>query len=133
VNTRRNAPEQPLPGSVQGGPSDEALIAATRRGVFLLCLWLAPWGSGTVLAQPSPSDIIAGTVIQIDGERGTVTLRHAPIAHLYLPAATTTFRYFHPALVLRIRVGDAIVFRADRYDGTLRLTAAFPAPPGAAR
>ena len=108
-------------------------MSATRRRMLLLCLWLAPWGSGNVLAQASESDVIAGTVIRIDGERGTVTLRHAPIAHLHLPAATTTFRYFNPAIVIRIRVGDIIVFRADRYDGILRLTAAFPAPPGAAR
>lgn len=108
-------------------------MPATRRRMLLLCLWLAPWGSGEVLAQPSASDVIAGTVIQIDGERGTVTLRHAPIAHLHLPAATTTFRYFNPAVVIRIRVGDAIVFRADRYDGNLRLTAVLPAPWGAAK
>lgn len=107
---------------------------ATRRRIILLSLSLAPWGSGKVLAQvPSASDAIVGTVIRIDGERGTVTLRHAPIAHLYLPAATTTFRYFNPAIVIRIRAGDAIVFRADRYDGTLRLTAALPVPPGTAR
>ncbi len=111
----------------------ESDMRATRRTMLLLCLWLETWGAGKVLAQASPSDIIAGTIIQIDGERGTVTLRHAPIAHLRLPAATTTFRYFNPALVTRIRVGDAIFFRADRYDGSLRLTAALRAPLGAAR
>lgn len=108
-------------------------VPAMRRRTLVLCLWLVPWGPGKVFAQASATDLIGGTVIGIDGERGTVTLRHAPIAHLHLPAATTTFRYFNPALVIRIRVGDAIVFRADRYDGLLRLTAAIPAPPGAAR
>lgn len=50
-----------------------------------------------------------------------------------LPAATTTFRYFNPAVVIRIRVGDAIVFRADRYVGSLWLMVVPPAPSGAAR
>ena len=106
---------------------------ALRRRTLLLCLGLAPWGSGKVLAQASTSDLIAGTVIRIDGERGTVTLRHAPIAHLHLPATTTTFRYFNPALVVRIKVDDGVAFRADRYDGTLRVTAIFPAGSGAPR
>ena len=72
-------------------------------------------------------------VIWIDGERGTVTLRHALIAHLYLAAATTTFRCFNPAVVIHIRVGDAIVFRAARFDGNLRLTGIVPTPSGGAK
>lgn len=123
----------PAPDSHRAAWHSERELPATRRKMLVLCLGLGPWASGMVLAQASASDLIAGTVIRIDGERGTVTLRHAPIAHLHLPAATTTFRYFNPALVVRIRVGDAIVFRADRYDGLLRLTAAIPAPPGAVR
>ncbi|WP_298856803.1 copper-binding protein [uncultured Aquimonas sp.] len=123
----------PAPESDAAAWHGVCAVPALRRRTLLLCLGLAPWGSGRVLAQASTSDLIAGTVIRIDGERGTVTLRHAPIAHLHLPATTTTFRYFNPALVVRIRVGDAIVFRADRYDGSLRLTAAIPAPPGAVR
>ena len=123
----------PAPESDAAAWHSDCAVPALRRRTLPLWLWLAPWGSGKVLAQASASDLIAGTVIRIDGERGTVTLRHAPLAPLPLPAATTTFRYFNPALVVRIRVGDAIVFRADRYDGNLRLTAAIPAPPGAAR
>ncbi len=108
-------------------------MSATRRSLALLCLSLASWGSGKVFAQASSSDVIAGTVVKIDGERGTATLRHASIAHLHLPAATTSFRYFNPALVVRIRVGDRVAFRADRYDGTLRVTAIFLAESGAPR
>ena len=108
-------------------------MSPTRRSVALFCLSLVSWGSGKVFAQASSSDVIAGTVVNIDGERGTVTLRHTPIAHLHLPATTTTFRYFNPALVVRIKVDDGVAFRADRYDGTLRVTAIFPAGSGAPR
>ena len=45
--------------------------------------------------------------------RGTITLRHEFIAHLHLPT-TTTFRHVDPRLVLGIRDGDRVRFRADR-------------------
>lgn len=108
-------------------------MSPTRRSVALSCLGLAAWQSGKAFAQALSSDVIGGTVIKIDGERGTVTLRHAPITHLHLPATTTTFRYFNPSLVLRIKVGDGVAFRADRYDGSLRVIAIFPAGSGAPR
>lgn len=77
-------------------------------------------------AQPSAADFISGEIVKIDAEQGKVTLRHEPIAHLHLPATTTTFRYVDPRVVLRTKDGDRIRFRADRYDGTLRLVAVFP-------
>ncbi len=83
------------------------------------------------LAQPSAADFIGGEVVKIDAEQGTVRLRHDPIAHLHLPATTTTFRYVDPRLILRIKDGDRIRFRADRYDGTLRLVAVVPMGAGA--
>ena len=78
------------------------------------------------LAQPSAADWIAGEIVKIDSERGTVTIRHSAIAHLHLPAATTIFRYVDPVVVLRIKPGDRIRFRSDRYDGTLRLVNVVP-------
>lgn len=78
------------------------------------------------VAQPSPSDLIAGEITQISAERGTITLRHAAIAHLHLPATTTVFHYVDPKLILRIKEGDRVRFRVDRYEGALRLTAVSP-------
>ena len=92
----------------------------------LAALWLEPG-----MAQPSAADFIGGEVVKIEAERGTVRLRHDPVAHLHLPATTTTFRYVDPRLVLRIKEGDRIRFRADRYDGTLRLVAVVPLGAGA--
>lgn len=123
----------PAPDRQNAFPTRRDISPTRRRSVALFCLGLVSWESGKVFAQASPLDVIGGTVIKIDGERGTVTLRHAPIAHLHVPTTTTTFRYFNPSLVVRIRVGDGVAFRADRYDGTLRVTAIFPAGSGAPR
>ena len=83
---------------------------------------------GRSLAQPSAADWIGGEIVKINAEQGTVTIRHTSIGHLYLPAATTTFHYVDPSVILRIKNGDRVRFRADRYDGTLRLVAVLPVP-----
>jgi Cu/Ag efflux protein CusF len=56
-------------------------------------------------------------------ERATVELQHDPIPYLRLPAKRTIFRYHNPSVVLRVRDGDRVIFRADRYDGVLVVTA----------
>ena len=107
--------------------------APMHRRLVMQCLAMALWWSGRAAAQSSEADFIAGTVVKIDAERGTVLLRHAAIAHLHLPAATTSFRYFHPSLITRIKDNDLVRFRADRYDGGLRLLAVVPMGPASAR
>lgn len=87
---------------------------------------LAVSGFSRSFAQPSPSDFIAGKITSISAEQGTVTLQHPAVAYLHLPAATTVFHYVDPRLILRVKEGDRVRFRADRYEGTLRLTAIFP-------
>lgn len=96
----------------------------------LLIGWFGSPLVGQALAQPSALDFIAGTVVRINAEQGTVTLRHDPIVHLHLPAAATVFHYIDPALITRLKEGDAIRFRADRFEGTLRLVAVLPLGAG---
>lgn len=79
--------------------------------------------AGLSFAEPSATDFIAGEIVKIDAERGEVTLRHEPIAHLHLPAKTTIFHYVDARVILRARAGDKVRFRADRFEGTLRVTA----------
>lgn len=89
--------------------------------LFFGCVTATIVGRG--YAQPSAADFIAGEIIKIDAERAEVTLRHEPIAHLHLPARTTIFHYVDARLILRVKAGDKIRFRADRFEGILRLTA----------
>lgn len=113
-------------------PASSSFSRSWWRSVLgLLAAVVALSWPAAATAQSSPADLVGAVVVRIDGERGTVTLRHEPVPALHLPAATTTFRYIDPRLILRIRDGDSIRFRADRIDGSLRLIAVWPAPPGA--
>lgn len=88
--------------------------------------WLAGSAMGLLAGRcfgQSAADFVAGEIVKINAEQGTVTLRHDPVARLYLPAATTTFRYVDPRLITRARDGDRVRFRIDRVDGDLRLVA----------
>lgn len=109
--------------SMPNNQNVECMNMVRRRDMasFLACL--TTMISTQVWAQASANDFIGAVVVKIDLEGGTVTLRHEPVAHLHLPATTTTFRYVDPRVVLRIRDGDRVRFRADRYEGTLRLIA----------
>lgn len=73
--------------------------------------------------DPSAHDWIAGQIASIDHEAGKITLQHAPIPYLHLPAATSTFRYVESKWLIGRRAGDRVRFRADRIDLALRMTA----------
>lgn len=101
------------------------------RFALTCCLFgigTAPLG-GAALAQ-SPADFALGEVVKISAEQGTVSLRHEPIAQLRLPASTSTFRCVDPRLITRVKDGDKVRFRVDRYDGNLRLVAMVPLGAG---
>jgi Cu/Ag efflux protein CusF len=98
-------------------------IISRRHQLLLLCGYLAPGFAGRSHAQPSAIDFIAGEIVKIDAERGEVTLRHEPIAHLHLPARSTVFHYVDARVIIRAKAGDKVRFRADRFEGTLRVTA----------
>ena len=91
-----------------------------KRLLVVTCLTLLP--GARLLAQPSATDFLAGQILKIDLEAARITLRHGPIAHLSLPAGTTSFRYFESRWVIGRRPGDRVLFRADRFDLALRLT-----------
>jgi Cu(I)/Ag(I) efflux system protein CusF len=88
---------------------------------------LLPALAPAAFAEASARDLIAASIVRIDAERGTVTLRHAPIAHLHLPGGTTVFRYVDSRIIIGRRDGDSVFFRADRVDMTLTVTMIIPA------
>lgn len=76
-----------------------------------------------VQAEPSANDWISGQIVKIDYEAGKITLQHAPIPYLHLSQGTTTFRYIESKWLIGRSAGDRVLFRADRIDLTLRMTA----------
>lgn len=65
-------------------------MISRRHQLVFLSGYIALGLAGRSHAQPSATDLIAGEIVKIDAQRGEVTLRHEPIAHLHLPARTTS-------------------------------------------
>jgi Cu/Ag efflux protein CusF len=71
---------------------------------------------------------VAGEVVKIDKPGARVTLKHAGIKHLDMPAMSVSFRVRDVKLLDDLVVGDRIRFVADRIDGQYTVTAISKAP-----
>ena len=69
-----------------------------------------------------PADYADGEVRKIDKEAGKVTIKHGPLANLDMPGMTMVFRVKDPAMLDRMKTGDAIKFKADKVDGNYTVT-----------
>lgn len=76
----------------------------------------AQGGQGQQLAQSSPApaagDMTDGEVRRVDKEGGKLTLRHADIKSLDMPAMTMVFQVKDKAMLEKLKTGDKIRFRA---------------------
>jgi Cu(I)/Ag(I) efflux system periplasmic protein CusF len=69
------------------------------------------------------AELAEGEVRKIDKETNKLTLRHAEIKSLDMPAMTMVFRVAEPALLSQVKVGDKIRFRAEKQAGGYVVTA----------
>tara|TARA_R110001592_G_scaffold203762_1_gene453663 strand:+ start:271 stop:573 length:303 start_codon:yes stop_codon:yes gene_type:complete len=79
----------------------------------------APLTGHPVLAQTAP---IEGEVKKINESAGKITLKHGPITNLDMGAMTMVFRVTDPEMLKSVKVGDKVVFEANRVDGAITVT-----------
>lgn len=70
----------------------------------------------------APASLTEGEVRKVDKEAGKVTLRHAPIESMGMPAMTMVFRVADPKMLERLKEGERIRFSAARLNGAITLT-----------
>lgn len=76
-----------------------------------------------VAAAPAFAQTIDGEVRKVDKGQAKLTLKHAPIAHLEMPAMTMVFRVADPRMLESLKEGDKVRFAADRVNGAFTVTA----------
>ena len=74
-------------------------------------------------ASAAVGEMTDGEVRKIDKEAGKLTLRHADIKSLDMPAMTMVFQVKEPALLDKVKVGDKVRFRAEKAGGAFVVTA----------
>lgn len=73
-------------------------------------------------AQASATaELVDGEVKKIDKDAGKMTLRHAELKHLNMPAMSMVFRVKDPAMLDQVKTGDKVRFAADRVNGAVTI------------
>jgi Cu(I)/Ag(I) efflux system periplasmic protein CusF len=67
-------------------------------------------------------ELTQGEVRKVDTAASKVTIKHGDIKNLDMPAMTMVFQVRDPALLAKVKAGDAVRFHAERGDGTYIVT-----------
>ena len=88
---------------------------------------LTPW-LATAASEPAAtrqpaaaSGYTDGELKKIDIDQSKITIKHGPIDNLGMPGMTMVFRA-DPAVLAQFKAGDLVRFKADRVDGSLKVT-----------
>jgi Cu(I)/Ag(I) efflux system protein CusF len=95
-----------------------ALLIATATGLHAQTQPAASQAA----SSPKTAAMTEGEVRKIDKAAEKVTLRHAPIDNLGMPAMTMVFRVADPKMLDTLKEGDKIRFSADRLNGAITVT-----------
>jgi Cu(I)/Ag(I) efflux system protein CusF len=81
--------------------------------------------TGVVLASlliPAAALAVEGEVKKINESEGKITIKHGPIENLEMGAMQMVFRVSDPAMLTSVKVGDKVIFEADRVNGAITIT-----------
>ncbi len=80
-------------------------------------------------AKPAQAmtDMVDGEVRKVDKDARKITLRHAEIKKLDMPAMTMVFQVKDPAMLDKVKAGDKVKFKAEGTGGALTVTEIEPA------
>lgn len=82
---------------------------------LMIAAMIAVTGSPAAFA----TEYTKGVVKKVDMKAGKVTIIHEELIKLDMPAMTMVFRTAEPAMLEKMKEGDAIEFVADRVKGKL--------------
>lgn len=98
-----------------------AVILAAALGGLTPWLATAATEPATALQPAAASGYTDGELKKIDVEQNKMTIKHGPIDNLGMPGMTMVFKA-DPAVVAKFKAGDLVRFKADRVDGSLKVT-----------
>jgi Cu(I)/Ag(I) efflux system protein CusF len=85
-----------------------------------LLQWLATGLSVAALAAPALAQSLPqaqGEVRKVDKAAGKISLKHGEIKNLDMPPMSMVFQVQDPALLNKVKLGDKVLFTADKIDG----------------
>ena len=84
----------------------------------------APTQAPGAAAKPAQAmtEMVEGEVRKVDKDARKITLRHAEIKQLDMPAMTMVFPVKEPAMLDKVKAGDKVKFKAETVGGKLTVT-----------
>ena len=73
-------------------------------------------------AANADGEVTRGEVTKIDEAQAKLTIQHGPIKKFNMDAMEMVFKAADPAMVKAVKVGDKIVFHADKVNGQMTVT-----------
>ena len=99
-----------------------------RFNALLAAAALAAAGMAHASTHVSAKDDFAqGEVRKVDKAGGKVTIKHGALPSVDMPPMTMAFRVKDPAMLDKVKQGDAIRFRVQKIDGNYTVTEIKPA------
>ncbi|MET0855608.1 MAG: copper-binding protein [Telluria sp.] len=95
---------------------------------FAVCLFALALSAGAAQAQePQPAAEVAAPltqaeVVKVDKDAGKITIKHAAIENLKMPAMTMAFKVADAAMLEQVRIGDKVAFYAEKVNGAFTVT-----------
>ena len=82
----------------------------------------APAQAAAAKPAQAMTDMVAGEVRKVDKDARKITLRHAEIKQLDMPAMTMVFQVKDPAMLDKVKAGDKVKFKAENAGGAMTVT-----------
>ena len=104
-----------------------AMAAATLPLSVLSAAHVAAPMASPGASAPAAVDMTDAEVRKVDKESGKLTLKHAAIKDLDMPAMTMVFQVKDKAMLDKLQAGDKVKFKAINDSGKFTVTAIQPA------
>ena len=75
-----------------------------------------------VKVTQAPADMTDGEIRKVDLDAKKITIRHAPIQSMDMPAMTMVFQVKDPAMLDKVKAGDKVKFKAEKTGGAFTIT-----------
>jgi Cu(I)/Ag(I) efflux system periplasmic protein CusF len=106
-----------------------ALLAGTSYS-FAASHAGAPSPMGDVkseLPMAASADMADGEIRKVDMDNKKITIKHGEIKNLDMPGMTMVFQVKDPAMLITVKTGDKVRFKAEKSGGAIVVTEIQPA------
>jgi Cu/Ag efflux protein CusF len=106
------------------------VLSVVLASAFVAPAWAQPKADEHSSHHPASTaaadEMVAGEVRKVDKDTAKITIKHAEIRGLDMPAMTMVFQVRQPGLLDKVKAGDKVRFKAEQAGTAYVVTAIEP-------